>query len=230
MLVLVVKRNTLLGGGTMPKALSAVLIILLNVSTAWADVSKIIVLGLFNDMAVLDIDNKQRILKAGKTSPEGVTLISASSKVAVLEVHGIQEEYFLGNHIGSHYVSPPKQPKVSLWPTKGMYLTPGSINGFSVDFLVDTGASAIALNAPTAKRLGIDYVKGEVIGVKTASRIEKAYRIMLDQVQVGQIKLHNVSAMVLDGPEPARALLEMSFLGQLDMERSGERMDLKQKF
>ena len=55
-----------------------------------------------------------------------------------------------------------------------MYLTPGSINGFSVDFLVDTGASAIALNAPTAKRLGIDYVKGEVIGVKTASRIEKA--------------------------------------------------------
>ena len=230
MLVLVVKWNTLLGGGTMPKALSAVLIILLNVSTAWADVSKIIVLGLFNDMAVLDIDNKQRILKAGKTSPEDVTLISASSKVAVLEVHGIQEEYFLGNHIGSHYVSPPKQPKVSLWPTKGMYLTPGSINGFSVDFLVDTGASAIALNAPTAKRLGIDYVKGEVIGVKTASRIEKAYRIMLDQVQVGQIKLHNVSAMVLDGPEPARALLEMSFLGQLDMERSGERMDLKQKF
>ena len=75
----------------MPKALSAVLIILLNVSTAWADVSKIIVLGLFNDMAVLDIDNKQRILKAGNTSPEGVTLISATSKVAVLEVHGIQE-------------------------------------------------------------------------------------------------------------------------------------------
>jgi hypothetical protein len=55
MLVLVVKWNTLLGGETMPKALSAVLIILLNVSTAWADVSKIIVLGLFNDMAVLDI-------------------------------------------------------------------------------------------------------------------------------------------------------------------------------
>ena len=119
MLVLVVKWNTLLGGGTMPKALSAVLIILLNVSTAWADVSKIIVLGLFNDMAVLDIDNKQRILKAGKTSPEDVTLIYASSKVAVLEVHGIQEEYFLGNHIGSHYVSLPKQAKVSFGPQKG---------------------------------------------------------------------------------------------------------------
>ena len=53
---------------------------------------------------------------------------------------------------------------------------------------------------------------------------------MLDQVQVSQIRLHNVSTMLLDGPEPSRALLQISFLGQLDMERSGERMDLKQKF
>jgi aspartyl protease family protein len=100
-------------------------------------------------------------------------LVSASSKVAVLEVHGIQEEHFLGNHIDSHYVLPPKQAKVSLWPTKGMYLTPDSVNGFSVDFLVDTGASSLVLNAPTAKRLTIDYAKGGGIGVKTASRIEK---------------------------------------------------------
>ena len=52
----------------------------------------------------------------------------------------------------------------------------------------------------------------------------------LDLVLVGGIKLHNVSAMVLDGPEPVRALLGMSFLGQLDMERRGDRMELKQKF
>lgn len=214
----------------MLKVLSVLIIILLNVSIAWADVSKIIVLGLFKGMVVLDVDNKQHTIKAGKTTPEGVTLISATSKMAVLEVHGIQQDYFLGSHIGSHYVSPPKQPVVSLWPTRGMYTTPGTINGYSIDFLVDTGASAIALNAPTAKRLGIDYQKGKVIGVKTASRIEKAFRINLDQVQIGQIKLNNVSALVLDGPEPSRALLGMSFLGQLDMQRSGERMDLKQKF
>jgi aspartyl protease family protein len=206
------------------------LIILINLSVAWADVSKIIVLGLFNGQVVLEIDNKQRILKAGKTSPEGVTLISATSRVAVLEVNGVQQQYFLGSHIGSHYASPPKQPVVSLWPTQGMYLTPGSINGYSVDFIVDTGASAIALNANTAKRLGIDYKQGKAVGVRTASRIEKAYKVNLDLVQVGEIKLHNVSAMVLDGEEPVRALLGMSFLGQLDMERRGDRMDLKQKF
>ena len=108
------------------------LIILINLSVAWADVSKIIVLGLFNGQVVLEIDNNQHILKAGKTCPEGVTLISATSQVAILEVDAVQEEYFLGSHIGSHYAPPPKQPVVSLWLMRGMYLTPGSINGYSV--------------------------------------------------------------------------------------------------
>ena len=214
----------------MLKACSAALIILLNMSVASADVSKITILGLFNDQAVVKIDEKQHILKVGQASPEGVTLISANSRVAILEVNGMQAEYFLGTHIGSHYVSPPKQPVVSLWPTRGMYLTPGNINGYSIDFIVDTGASAVAINANTAVRLGIDYKRGKAVGVRTASRIETAYQVNLDLVQVGEIKLYNVSAMVLDGDEPVRALLGMSFLGQLDMQRSGERMDLKQKF
>ena len=77
----------------------------------------------------------------------------------------VQEEYFLGSHIGSHYAPPPKQPVVSLWLMRWMYLTPVSINGYSVDFLVDTGASAIALNADTAKRLAIDYKQSKAVGV-----------------------------------------------------------------
>jgi len=214
----------------MPKVLITMLIILLNSAIACADVPRIVVLGLFNDVAVLEINKEQHILRAGGKSPEGVTLVFADSKFAVLEVEGVQEKYFLGSQIGSLYEPPPELPGVSLWPTRGLYITPGSINGYSVDFLVDTGASAIALNAFTAKRLGLEYLDGEEVAVKTAASIEKAYRINLDEVQVGQIKLYNVSALVIDGPEPARTLLGMSFLGQLDIESSGERMDLKQKF
>lgn len=157
-------------------------------------------------------------------------MVFADSKFAVLEANGVQEKYFLGFQTGSLYDTPPEQPVVSLWPTWGMYITTGSINGYSVDFLVDTGASAIVLNALTAQRLGIDFLEGEEVAVKTAVSVEKAYRMNLDEVQVGQIKLYNASALVIDGPEPARASLGMSFLGQLDMERKGERMDLKQKF
>ena len=214
----------------MPKVSTTMLIILLNSTIACADDLRITVLGIFSDVAVLEIDKKQHILRPAIDSPEGVTLVFADSKFAVLEVNGVQEKYFLGSQTGSLYDPPPEKPVVSLWPTRGMYITPGSINGYSVDFLVDTGASAIALNAFTAQRLGIDFLDGEEVAVKTAVSVEKAYRMNLDEVQVGQIKLYNVSALVIDGPEPARALLGMSFLGQLDMERKGERMDLKQKF
>jgi aspartyl protease family protein len=206
------------------------IIILLNTSLVWSDELKIVVVGLFSGQAVIEINNTQRLLKAGKTSPEGVTLISATSQSAVLEIDGVQKKYLLGSHIGTNFGPAPEETVVSLWPTNGMYLTPGTINGYSVDFLVDTGASSIALNAATAKRLNIDYIKSRPVAVKTASGIVKAYPVKLDLVQVGDIKLHNVEAVVLDGAEPSRALLGMTFLGQLDMHRNGERMDLKKKF
>ena len=213
----------------MYKSWLAGLIILLNTSLVWSDELKIVVVGLFSGQAVLEINNTQRLLKVGKTSPEGVTLISASSRGAVLEIEGVQKKYELGAHIGTNF-TPPVQSVVSIWPTNGMYLTPGTVNGFSVDFLVDTGASKIAINAATAKRLSIDYLKSRPVAVKTASGIAKAYPVKLDLVQVGEIKLHNIDAVVLDGEEPTRALLGMTFLGQLEMQRTGERMDLKQNF
>ncbi|MDF1589122.1 MAG: retropepsin-like aspartic protease [Gammaproteobacteria bacterium] len=205
-------------------------IILLNVQTVWSDELQIVVVGLFADHAVVEINNKQRILSVGKTSPEGVKLISATSQKAVLEIKGKQSDYVLGSHIGAHYTPPVAQPVVNIWPTNGMYLTAGSINGYSVNFIVDTGASSIALNADTAKRLGLEYLKAPQIAVKTASKVEIAYQVKLEQVQVGTITLYNVDGLVIDGSEPSVALLGMSFLGQLDMQRTDNKLQLKKKF
>lgn len=206
------------------------LIILLNSSLVWSETLNIVVEGLFSNKAVLKINENQRLLKAGSTSPEGVKLISATSMSAIIEVKGVQNKYFLGSHIGGHYAAAAEQPVVSIWPINGMYLTTGSVNGYSVDFLVDTGASAIALNAATASRLGVDYTNAPAGRVKTASGVEKAYRVSLDLVQVGDIKLHNIEALVLEGSQPERALLGMTFLGQLEIMRTDQRMDLKKKY
>lgn len=206
------------------------LIILLNSITASADELDIVVVGLFAGQAVVEVNKQQHLLKVGKTSPEGVKLISANSREAVLEVDGKRQTYLLGDHIGSHYTPAPEQPKVSLWPTNGMYQTTGTVNGYSVDFLVDTGATTIALNAATAKRLGIDFYRGQKIGIRTASGTDFGYRIQLDYVQLEEIKLYNIPAVVIDGPEPSTALLGMSFLGQLDLQHNGERLDLQQKY
>ncbi|WP_438970522.1 retropepsin-like aspartic protease family protein [Methylophaga sp.] len=206
------------------------LIILLNSATASAEELDIVIVGLFAGQAVLEVNDKQHLLKVGNTTPEGVKLIAANSREAVLEVNGKRQTYFLGDHIGSHYTAAPEQPKVSLWPTNGMYQTTGTVNGYSVDFLVDTGASTIALNAATANRLGIDYYRGQKIGIRTASGKDVGYRVELDYVQLEEIKLYNIPAVVIDGPEPSTALLGMSFLGQLDLQHNGERLDLQQKY
>ena len=207
-----------------------VLIILLNCSIAWSKNLNIVVVGLFNNQAVIEINHKQQLLRVGKTSPEGVKLISANSKKAVLEIDGVKRTYQLGQHISSSYSSTTAQAEVDLWPTNGMYLTTGIVNGYTVDFVVDTGATAIALNAATAQRVGLDYLESRKVLIKTASGSEIGYEVNLDSVQIGDIKLSDVRAMVIDGKEPQRALLGMTFLNQLEMVRTGEKMNLKKKY
>lgn len=205
-------------------------IILINAPLVWSSTLNIVVVGLFSNQAVLKINGEQYLLKAGNTSPEGVKLISATSLGAIIEVAGIQKNYLLGSQIGGNLTSTTVQPMVSIWPNNGMYLAVGSVNGYSVDFLIDTGASTIAFNAATAKRLGLNYLNAPAGMVQTASGLEKAYKITLDEVQIGDIKLHNIDAMVLDGPYPERTLLGMTFLGQVEISRTDERMDLRKKY
>jgi len=205
-------------------------IILCIPQNVWSQDLQILVMGLYRDHAVLEINQQQHFLSVGQRTPEGVTLISANSNQAILDIAGRQGVFELNNRVGAMYSAPVAMPVVSIWPTNGMYLTSGSVNGYTVDFMVDTGASVIALNGETAKRLGLDYLSANQIGVRTASGVELAYSIELESVQLGDISLENVAAVVIDGPEPQRALLGMSFLNAFDMERKGERLDLRQKF
>ncbi len=205
-------------------------IILLNSTSVLANKINIVVVGLFSGQAVLTINQTQRLLKVGQKSPEGVTLISANSKEAVLEFDGERKIYALGSHIASNYAAPSHTPSVNLWPVGGMYFTSGTINGHSIEFIVDTGATSIALNLETAKRLDLDFYNSTPINIETASAIVHGYPVTLDVVQVGDIKLYNVQGVVLESTEPSKALLGMSFLGQLDIKQSDQKLELKQKY
>ncbi|MDR9435689.1 MAG: TIGR02281 family clan AA aspartic protease, partial [Thiohalophilus sp.] len=118
-----------------------------------------------------------------------------------------------------------------IYRQNGMYFGSGSINGQSVSFIVDTGASAISMNEAQARRLGLDFrVIGDPIRVSTANGIARAYKVTLDRVKVGDIQLNNVTGIVHEGGSPQVILLGMSFLGQLEMQRDGERLVLKKKW
>jgi len=189
------------------------------------------VVGLFRDSAVVIIDGKQRTLRVGQTSPEGVKLVSADSEAALLEYDGEEFKGMLDGRVSTRKKSPSTQ-EVQIWRnTLGMYATTGSINGLPVSLLVDTGATQVAMNAAQARHLGIDYrVIGAPAAIATASRVERAWAVTLDSVKVGEIELRNVAGVVLEGAQPQTVLLGMSYLGRLEMTNDGRLLTLHKKY
>lgn len=113
---------------------------------------------------------------------------------------------------------------------QGHFFSSGSINGGPVNFIVDTGASLVSISVADARRMGINYLHGEPAYSMTANGRVAAYRVKFDEVQVGDIVLHNVDGAVLDGAGLPIALLGMSFLNRTNIERDGDSMSLTQRF
>ena len=190
----------------------------------------IVVLGLFKGKAIVNVDGKQRTLKKGKPSPEGVKLISADSEIAIIEIDGKQQEYKLGRHVGTSFKKK-ENAEAKIMPVNGMYSTAGFINGRPVNFLVDTGATWIAMNIHQARSLGINFrYIGKRGYASTANGTAPFYHVTLDKVKVGEIELTNVAAAVMEGNSPTEVLLGNSFLNRVEMQRQGRVMLLRQKF
>jgi aspartyl protease family protein len=192
-------------------------------------VEKITVIGLFKDKAVVNIDGKQHVLTAGKNGPEGVKLISSNSTEAIIEINGRQDTYTMGTHISSEFAPPLPGTTVTIAPdSAGMYEVNGSINGFQVRFVVDTGATLISMNKHEAKRIGLNYkLEGTESLSETASGYSKTYLVTLKEVRVGDIVLHNVQGAVHDSDFPKVILLGNSFLGRVNLNREGALLQLE---
>ncbi len=187
--------------------------------------------ALFNGKAILLVDGARRVLTAGEASPEGIRLVSASTETdeAVIEVEGKRRVLKLGVVI-SAFTGAARASTTLYASSNGFFHAEGSINGVPLTFLVDTGANTIAMNIATARRVGIDYLKGQPGIAKTASGFIKIYGMTLDRVKIGEIELHNVEAGVIEGSQPDTPLLGMSFLGRLEMRRDGDKMELIKKY
>jgi len=188
-------------------------------------------MALFSGKAMVKIDGHNRLLKAGEQSPEGVLLVSANAREAVIEINGKRETFQLGSSVGGHFAKPQRREVRIMRDASGSFLTVGSINGYTTDMLVDTGATVVAMSEPEARRLGIAYRrKGRKGVVNTASGTTSGYTVMLDRVRVGTIQLSNVEAIVIKGSSPRKVLLGMSFLNRVEMLNQGGGLLLREKF
>ena len=189
------------------------------------------VVGLFSGKAVVMIDGQQRVLRAGEPGSAGIRLIEATSEAAVLEIEGERVTARLDGRV-TRSGRPAARKEVQVFRNeRGLYTTVGAINGLTVPFLVDTGASTVAMNSVQARRLGIDFrVEGEPATVVTASGYAEAWKVMLRSVKVGALEVKGVEAVVIDGDQPAITLLGMSYLKRLEIDNDGQFMTLRLKY
>jgi len=193
--------------------------------------TQINVVGLFSGKAILSINGgKPKTYSVGQMTPDGIKVLSADSSKVVLEVDGKRRELGMGQGIAIAGGGTSAQTATLYANNAGHFLGEGYINGSPMKFLVDTGASSIALSGKEARRLGLSYLSGDIGAASTAAGVVKAYRISLNTVKIGSIVMHQVEAMVLEGDSPPVVLLGMSVLNRVQMERDGMVMTLTKKY
>lgn len=185
--------------------------------------------GIMGSKAMLMINGGEPRAVAVGQSIDGVRLISVVGDQVVVEVDGKKRPLRVGQHAQGSASADGSGKVILTADGQGHFVTTGTVNGASVKFLVDTGATLISLGASDARRVGIDYRKGERAVTSTANGLAQVSRVKLDTVRVGDVTLHNVDALVHQNDLPV-ALLGMSFLNRMEMQRDGGTMTLKKQY
>ncbi len=203
---------------------------LLFATSVLAD-TQVNVVGLFTGKAVLVINSgRPKTLSIGQ-SLEGVKLIAADSTKAVLEIEGKRRELGMGQAAVVAGNANSESGSVTLYADSlGHHITQGQINGVTLKFLVDTGATSIAMNSGDAKYAGIDYKKGEKVQIQAANGVVTAYRVVISTLKLGSVVMNQVDGVVLEGSSPPIVLLGMSALNRLEMKRDGISLPLTKKY
>jgi len=185
--------------------------------------------GLIGSRAIVVIDGgAPRTLAPGQKTAEGVMLLGTEKDAASFEIDGKKKLLRMGSAYSG--ASPGRQSVTLSADARGHFVTMGSINGGRVRFLVDTGATFVALPAGEAKRLGINYLQGERGRMQTANGVAVIYRVRLDTVTIGDVAVNNVDAVVSEADAMGVTLLGMSFLNRMEMRRDGDSMTLTKRY
>lgn len=185
--------------------------------------------GLLGSKALLIINGGEPQRLAVGQHIDGVRLLSIQGDQAIVDINGKQRPLRVGQHAVGASVADGSGKVILTANGQGHFFTTGTVNGVSVQFLVDTGATVISLGQSDAKRIGLDASRGQRGISNTANGQIVVSRVKLDSVRLGGITLHNVDASIQQNDMPI-ALLGMSFLNRMEMQREGSTMTLKKRF
>ena len=182
--------------------------------------------GILGGKALLVVNGSAPRGVAPGESHMGVQVVSVGRDDAVVHSASGRRSLRLGEAPVSVSGSGTGQRVVLKADARGHFVSSGQINGRVMQYMVDTGASTVAIGRPDAQRMGLKFEEqGQQVMMNTANGVAQGWRLRLDSVRVGDVELRGVDAIVTPQPMPY-VLLGNSFLREFQMSRSGDEMVL----
>ncbi|HET7834958.1 MAG TPA: TIGR02281 family clan AA aspartic protease [Variovorax sp.] len=208
------------------------LALLFAAACALAQAQSVTLTGTIGSRAILIVNGGAPKTLAIGESFQGVKLVSLQGEQATVEAEGKRVGLRMDTPVsiggggpagggGTRIVLPAS--------SGGHFMAQGAINGRSVNFMLDTGATTIALSAADAQRIGLDFSKGQPVRMNTANGVSQGYRVKLGSVRVGDVEVYDVDAIVSPEPMPY-ILLGNSFISRFSMRRDADQMVLEKRF
>jgi aspartyl protease family protein len=207
------------------KALPALMLLL---AVAAVQAQSVTLAGRMGDRALFMINGQPHTLAVG-ASAGGVKLLRWAGEEAEVETGGKRVLLRVGAtpaQLGGGVTSNATREIVMTAGPGGHFTPSGLINGRPVRFLVDTGATQIAMGRGEAERLGLDVNGAPNTAVSTANGAVPAHSVVLSRVRIGEVEVTNVPALVIPQPMPF-ILLGNSFLSRFQMRRDNDVMRLE---
>ena len=187
--------------------------------------------GMMGSKALLIVDGAAPKSVAPGETHQGVKVLSTVGDQAVVEFGGKRHTLRVGDAPASVGGGGAPRGNRIVMPagTGGHFMAQGAINGKAVVFMVDTGATSVAMGLPEAERLGIDYKRGQLGRGSTANGIVTIWRVKLASVRIGDVEIFDVDGTVLPSGMPY-VLLGNSFLSRFQMKRDNDQLVLERRY
>ncbi len=220
------------------QAAASALLFIASLATGTAALSQTVGLsGMLGGKALIIVDGAAPKSVAVGDAYKGVRIVSTEGDHATVEIAGKRHTLrvgdapaSVGNPGGNVADGGAGANRVVLTAgSGGHFLTPGQINGRTVQFMVDTGATKVGMSAADAERIGINYKTGQPVQIGTANGVVPGWLIKVASVRVGDVMVYGVDAIVSAGAMPY-VLLGNSFLTHFQMTRTNDQMVLDKRY
>ena len=192
----------------------------------------VVLSGVLGSKALLTVDGGTPRSVAVGQSHQGVKLLALGATQAEVEIGGVRRTLRLGEGpVSADSARPDGDARriVLHAGSNGHFRSQGQINGRTVTFMVDTGASAVGISAADAERIGLNYRAGRPVQMNTANGSVMGWLVKLDTVRLGNVDIYQVDAVVSPGAMPY-VLLGNSYLTRFQMTRTNDQLVLDQRY